>query len=193
MYIPNHFQITDEAEIYDFIEANAFGQLISTVENRLYSTHLPVLMDVDHNRLLGHLARANAQWQDIDGQEVLITLQGPHDYISPSWYRSPGVPTWNYQAVHIYGTCQVFHDESKLKQLVDGLTKKFESTFDEPWQPDYPASMLRGIVGIEIEISEIQCKYKLSQNRPAEDQTQVIEALDAGTSSQLANAMRKFL
>jgi transcriptional regulator len=103
------------------------------------------------------------------------------------------VPTWNYQAVHIYGICRVFHEETKLKQVVDGLTKKFESTFDEPWQPDYPASMLRGIVGIEIEISEIQCKYKLSQNRPVEDQTRVIEALDASASSQLANVMRKIL
>jgi transcriptional regulator len=86
MYIPNHFQIADKVEINGFIEANAFGQLISTVGNRLFSTHLPVLMDVKHNRLLGHLARANPQWQDINELEVLITLQGPHDYISPSWY-----------------------------------------------------------------------------------------------------------
>jgi len=189
MYIPEHFQITDKAEIHAFIEANSFGQLVSTVENRLYSTHLPVSMDVERNRLLGHLARANPQWKNIERQEVLVTLQGPHDYISPSWYHSPGVPTWNYQAVHIYGTCQVFDEATKLKQVVDRLTTKFESTFDLPWQPDYKASMLRGIVGIEVEITEIQCKYKLSQNRPEQDQTQVIEALNIRGSDQVAKAM----
>jgi transcriptional regulator len=189
MYIPNHFHITDKAEIHAFIEANAFGQLISTIEGRLFSTHIPVLLAEDGNRLLGHLAKANPQWQSIDDQEVLITLQGPHDYISPSWYCSPGVPTWNYQAVHIYGTCQVFHDVSKLKQIVDALTRKFESSFAEPWKPDYKASMLRGIVGIEVEITEIQCKYKLNQNRSDEDQAQVIKALSSRGSEQVAKAM----
>jgi transcriptional regulator len=189
MYIPNHFHITDKAEIHAFIEANAFGQLISTIEGRLFSTHIPVLLAEDGNRLLGHLAKANPQWQSIDDQEVLITLQGPHDYISPSWYCSPGVPTWNYQAVHIYGSCQVFEDDTKLKQVVGKLTEKFESTFDEPWQPDYKTSMLRGIVGIEVEISEIQCKYKLNQNRSGEDQAAVIEALGIRGSDQVAKAM----
>ena len=155
----------------------------------MFSTHIPVLLEATNNRLLGHLARANPQWQSIDGQEVLITLQGSHDYISPSWYCSPGVPTWNYQAVHIYGICQVFEDTTKLKQVVDALTGKFESVFDTPWQPDYKASMLRGIVGIEVEINEIQCKYKLSQNRSREDQDMVIEQLKARDSQGTAQAM----
>ena len=101
------------------------------------------------------------------------------------------MPTWNYQAVHIYGKCQVFENDAKLKQVVDNLTEKFESAFDEPWQPDYKASMLRGIVGIEVEIREIQCKYKLNQNRSAEDQAGVIEALDARGSQLIAKAMQK--
>jgi len=189
MYVPKHFEITDEDEIFAFIEANAFGQLISTHEGRLFSTHMPVLLDTDNNRLLGHLARANPQWRDIEGQEVLITLQGPHDYISPSWYRSPGVPTWNYQAVHIYANCHVFEDATKLKQVVDKLTEKFESAFEEPWEPTYKASMLQGIVGIEVEITEIQCKYKLSQNRSREDQTQVTKLLQETGSRELALAM----
>jgi len=189
MYIPRHFEIADSPEIFAFIEANAFGQLISTLEGRLFSTHMPFLLGANHNLLLGHLARANPQWRDIEGQEVLITLQGPHDYISPSWYHSPGVPTWNYQAVHIYGKCQVFEDDTKLKQVVDKLTEKFESSFEQPWQPDYKASMLRAIVGIEIEIAEIQCKYKLSQNRSDEDQAGVIKALGKRGSDQVAKAM----
>jgi len=189
MYIPPHFEVTDKAEIFTFIEANAFGQLISTIDGRFFSTHMPFLLGADHNLLLGHLARANPQWRNIEGQEVLITLQGPHDYISPSWYHSPGVPTWNYQAVHIYGRCQVFEDDTKLKQVVDKLTEKFESSFEQPWQPDYKASMLRAIVGIEIEIAEIQCKYKLSQNRSDEDQAGVIKALGKRGSDQVAKAM----
>ena len=189
MYIPKHFEITDEGEIKSFIETNAFGQLISMLDGRLISTHLPVLLNNESNQLLGHLARANPQWRDIEGQEVMITLQGPHDYISPSWYRSPGVPTWNYQVVHIYGNCQVFEDAAKLKQVVDRLTEKFESAFEEPWQPDYKASMLRGIVGIEVEITEIQCKYKLNQNRSQEDQSLVTKRLQEKGSRELALAM----
>ena len=189
MYIPPYFEVTDKAEIFTFIEANAFGQLISTLEGRYFSTHMPFLLGADRKCLLGHLARANPQWRDIEGQEVLITLQGPHDYISPSWYHSSGVPTWNYQAVHIYGRCQIFEDDVKLKQVVNKLTEKFESSFDQPWQPDYKASMLRGIVGIEIEIAEIQCKYKLNQNRSVHDQEGVIRQLKAGGSLQLAQAM----
>ena len=191
MYIPKHFEITDEGEIFAFIQANAFGQLISTVEGRLFSTHIPFLLSSEHKQLLGHLAKPNPQWKDIDGQEVLVTLQGPHDYISPSWYSSPGVPTWNYQAVHVYGTCRAFNDTSRLKQLVEFLTAKFESAFDKPWQPDYQESMLKGIVGIEIEITEIQCKFKLSQNRSSEDRSRVIEALGARGSHQIEKAMQE--
>ena len=191
MYVPKHFDITDKDEINSFIEANAFSQLISTFDGRLFSTHLPVLLSDDGDHLLGHLARANPQWKQIDHQEVLVTLQGPHDYISPSWYNSPGVPTWNYQAVHIYGKCRVIEEADRLKQIVDTLTAKFEATFDAPWQPDYEASMLRGIVGLDIAISEIQCKYKLNQNRSDEDQNRVIETLDAHGSQQLAKAMRE--
>jgi transcriptional regulator len=99
------------------------------------------------------------------------------------------VPTWNYQAVHIYGMCQVFEEATKLKQIVEALTTKFESTFDKPWQPDYAASMLRGIVGIEVEINEIQCKYKLNQNRSLEDQLLVKKQMEKRGSDELALAM----
>jgi transcriptional regulator len=99
------------------------------------------------------------------------------------------VPTWNYQSVHIYGNCHVFEDAARLKQVVDRLTQKFESTFDQPWQPDYKDSMLGGIVGIEVEITEVQCKYKLSQNRSKEDQKRVTKQLQKKGSRELALAM----
>ena len=191
MYIPRHFEVTDDDQIIAFIEANGFGQLISSVQGKLFSSHIPFLLSSDRLKLVGHLAKQNPQHNDIDNQEVLVSLQGPHSYISPSWYSSPGVPTWNYQAVHIYGVCQVFVDREKIKLLVDSLTRKYESSFQIPWQPDYKASMLGAIIGIEVTIDDIQCKFKLSQNRPAEDKEQVIEQLSKSGSINLASAMRR--
>ena len=121
---------------------------------------------------------------------MLITLQGAHDYISPSWYASPGVPTWNYQAVHIYGRCQIFSDPEAVKTVVDELTAKYESNFEKPWIPEYRAEMLGAIVGFEVEISDIQAQYKLSQNRSKQDRKQVIENLEKFGSSDLVAAMK---
>lgn len=191
MYIPKHFEITDKDEIFAFVETNAFGQLVSSVNGRVFSTHIPFLLSNDKQKLICHLAKQNPQYSDIENQEVLVTLQGAHDYISPSWYSGPGVPTWNYQAVHIYGQCNVFHETAKIKDVVDTLTAKYESGFQVPWQPEYKASMLGAVVGVEISISEIQCKYKLSQNRPIQDQQQVIQQLKLSGSSSLAKAMER--
>ena len=193
MYIPRHFKVTDDDEIFAFIEANSFGQIISSIEDKLFASHIPFLLSGDKQKLVGHLAKQNPQHSDMDKQEVLVTLQGPHAYISPSWYQSPGVPTWNYQAVHIYGVCEAFDDHEKIKLIVDSLTRKFESSFQNPWQPDYKAPMLGAIVGIEVSIKEIECKYKLSQNRPAEDREQVIEQLENTGSIGLARAMRRIV
>lgn len=191
MYTPNHFNIREHNEIYAFVQANAFGQLISLVNGRLFSSHIPFLLSEDKTKLLAHIAKQNPQHLDITGQEVLISLEGPHDYISPSWYINPGVPTWNYQAVHIYGTCSTFTDPERMKTIVDSLSEKYESGFEKPWIPEYKASMLHGIIGLEIAISDIQCKFKLSQNRPSEDIKQVIEKLNETGSEKLAKAMIK--
>ena len=193
MYIPPHFKITDRDEIYAFIESNAFGQLISCVDGQLFSTHMPFLLSDDRTRLLGHLARPNPQSDCLDGQQVMISLAGSHQYVSPSWYTSPGVPTWNYQAVHIYGRCTVFTDTQKLKAVVDALTEKYEAGFESPWQPDYKHTMLSAIVGVEIAIEDTQCKYKLSQNRSRQDQAQVAAQFEKSGAINLVAAMRKNL
>ena len=193
MYVPDHFKISDQAEIFSFLQANAFGQLISLKDQRLTSSHLPFLIADDRKRLLCHLARQNSQWQQLEGQQVLITFQGPHDYISPSWYRNAGVPTWNYQAVHVYGSCRVFDAADELAAVVEALSARYESSFETPWKPQYRDAMLKAIIGVEIEIDEIQCKYKLSQNRPVEDQQGVIDKLDELGSEALLQAMRKTL
>ena len=191
MYVPDHFKISDQEEIFSFLQANAFGQLISLQDKRLTSSHLPFLIADDRKRLLCHLARQNPQWQTLEGQQVLVTFQGAHDYISPSWYQNPGVPTWNYQAMHVYGNCRVFDAADELATVVEALTDRYESSFEAPWEPQYRESMLKAIIGVEIDIDEIQCKYKLSQNRPAEDQQGVIEKLDELGSEPLLQAMRK--
>ena len=191
MYIPKHFEITDKDEIYAFINKNAFGQLISNLGGRPFSTHMPFLVSEDKSSLIGHVAKQNPQHSELDGQEVLVTLDGPHDYISPSWYSAPGVPTWNYQSVHIYGHASVFTDTAQIKSVINSLTENYESTFDEPWLPEYRDSMLGAIIGVEISINEIQCKYKLSQNRSAKDQSQVIEQLRLRGSGDLAQAMER--
>lgn len=191
VYIPKHFEITDEKEIFSFIEENGFGQIVSNVEGRIFSTHIPFLLSEDRTKIIGHLAVQNPQHNELGGQEVLVTFEGAHDYISPGWYSSPGVPTWNYQAVHIYGECKVFRNAEELKKVVDALTNKYEAALEKPWRPEYNPSMLGAIVGIEISICEIQCKFKLSQNRSSQDKAQVIKKLDALGSSKLSEAMAR--
>jgi transcriptional regulator len=193
MYVPEKFRIAQTDEIFTFLTANAFGQLVSQHDGRPMVSHLPFLVAADRGTLKCHVARQNPQWQQLEGQQVLATFLGPHDYISPSWYRGAGVPTWNYQAVHVYGRCRVFEQADELTALVDALSGVYESRFDDPWQPRYPDSMLKAIVGIELEIDDIQCKYKLSQNRPVADHKPVIEQLEALGADQLAAAMRKTL
>lgn len=122
MYIPTAFEQTDQNKLHEFIEANSFGLLVSTHVGEPFATHLPFLLQRDsgpHGCLFGHVARANPQWRDLDGQSVLAIFTGPHAYVSPTWYESEDVvPTWNYVAVHAYGTCRVEHDPSELTRIV---------------------------------------------------------------------------
>lgn len=190
MYRPDYFDQPDRDQAISLIKANSFGQLISQVDGRLFVSHLPFMISDDDSTLLCHLARENPQWEGIEDQEVLVTFQGPHGYISPEWYVNRGVPTWNYQVVHVYGTCRCVHSPEALKDLVDHLTQIHESRQDKPWVPVYSDNMLRGIVGVEITVTEIQCTFKLNQNRSKQDRDRVIAALDELGASGLASAMR---
>ena len=193
MYIPKHFNVTDREEILTFIKANAFGQLISLVEGKLYSSHIPFLLGNDDHSLICHIAKNIPQWKSIEEQEILVTFQGPHDYVSPSWYSSPGVPTWNYQSVHIYGKPIIITEKEKLRSIVNEFTRIYVSSFKKPWNPEYKDSMLNAIIGIEIKITDIQCKYKLSQNRSENDRKQVIEEHKKRGSTQLSLATKNEL
>lgn len=190
MYKPQSFVVEDQLIIDQFIMSHSFGQLISNHQGQLFSTHLPFYYAADPSKLLCHVAKANPQHQDIEGQEVMVTVQGAHGYISPTWYASKNVPTWNYQAAHIYGVCEVFTDPDKLKFVVDSLTASHEKHLPNPWQADYPAAKLKGIVGIEIKITKIECKFKLNQNRSSADIQGVIDHLDPVTQADLLQAMK---
>jgi len=193
MYIPPHFEVTEKKEILAFIKANAFGQLISMVDGKLFSSHLPFFISEDGDLLICHVAKANPQWKSIEQQEVLITFQGPHDYISPSWYSAPGVPTWNYQAVHVYGKPKLITEVKKLKRMVQALTDIHESSFEKPWKPEYKEGLLNAIIGIEIKVTELQCKYKLSQNRSLMDKEEVAKKVQQRGSDKLSRAMKNDL
>ncbi len=193
MYIPQAFEITDKKKILACVKANPFGQLVSTVEGRLFSTHLPFIVEKDSQSIICHIAKSNPQWHEIENQEVLVTFQGAHGYISPTWYESPGVPTWNYQAVHIYGQARLIREKEELKNIIEDTTKRFESVLEQPWQPEYKQPLLDLIVGMEISISELQCKFKLSQNRSQNDQINVIKALQQNGEKSLSFAMKKEL
>jgi transcriptional regulator len=174
----------------DFIAAHAFGTLVTNDQRLPFASHLPFLHDREGRTLHAHVARGNPQWQHLATHpDVLVMFQGPHGYVSPTWYAEPGVPTWNYTAVHVYGRARVLDDAAATARHVEKLAARFEQRSAAPWVPDYDPRRLAGIVGIEIAIGEIQGKFKLSQNRSAEDRERVAARLEAfGTDESTALA-----
>ena len=186
MYIPKWFRETDQAALHDLMRANSFATLISQHDGAPYASHVPMLLQADagpHGTLVGHMARANPQWRDFDPvQQVLTIFQGPHAYVSPSWYETElSVPTWNYAVVHAYGTPRVIEDHAELYAILKATVAMYEAPFDQPWPfklpEDFVDKMMRAIVGFSISITRLEGKYKLSQNRPLADQQRVVEAL----------------
>lgn len=188
MYVPTAFAEEDLATLHALIEAHGFATLVSGGPDGLVATHLPILLDRSRGpkgTLVAHLARANPHARGLDGVEALTIFQGPHGYVSPSWYKThPAVPTWNYVAVHAYGRARIVEDPAALRDMVGRLTVKYEGGRERPWTMDglpdpFMHGMLKGIVGVEIEIARIEGKLKLSQNRGAPDRRAVIAALSA--------------
>ena len=193
MYSPPSFVVEDQATLDQFICEHNFGQLISTHQGRLFSSHLPFLYDAKSRTLTGHLARQNPQHQELADQEVMVTLSGSHAYISPTWYAVNNVPTWNYQTVHIWGRCRVFQYPERLMALVNDLAAQHEQNQPQPWSPEYHPKMLQAIVGLEISITDMQGKFKLNQNRSLADMQGVIDHLDPVKDAGLIAAMRQAL
>lgn len=204
MYIPSWFQEENTEVLHDLMQQFSFATLVTTVEGRPFATHLPFLLDAStgaSGTLRAHMARPNPQWRHFEaGQEALVIFQGPHGYISPAWYEQhPSVPTWNYAVVHAYGVPRLLED-SALIPLLQAVVTQYEGGREDAWKLDLPedylAKMICGIVGFEIEITRLEGKFKLSQNRSLEDRSQVIHTLaesNAPASLELADWMRRTL
>jgi transcriptional regulator len=181
MYIPGYFANHNSEEINDFIRANSFGVLISTGE-KILATHIPLELSQDAKFLSGHLSRANPQSRELhDGGEVLCIFQGPHAYISSSWYNHENVPTWNYISAHVRGNIKIIQGQdlyNRLSEIVD----KYESASEKPvsvaaMSRDFLDRHIRAIVGFDIEISSIEAAYKLSQNRDTANYLNILNEL----------------
>lgn len=201
MYIPKHFKIDDEDQIYEFIEKYSFATLYSTHMGEPYATQLPLILKKDENALYGHFARPNGQWKDIGNQTVLVVFQGPHCYISPSWYEiKDAVPTWNYVSIHLYGKVDIIEDEKVIFDSLNEMVNKYEKP-DSPYnlknvESRYVEGMSKGIVAFKITINKIEAKAKLSQNHPVERQELIIEHLERSSDQndlQVAYLMKENL
>jgi transcriptional regulator len=201
MYIPKHFKIEDEGTINDFIEKHSFATVYSQHNGEPYATHLPLMLKKDENALYGHFARANGQWKDIENQVVLVVFQGPHCYISPSWYETTeAVPTWNYVTAHLYGNVELIEDKKVIFDSLNDLVNKYEKS-DSPYnlnnvEPGFIKGMTKGIVAFKINITKVEAKAKLSQNHPAQRQELIIGHLEntfQHDDIQVASLMKKNL
>ena len=188
VYLPPAFTEARSEVLIAHIERYDFGLLVSHGPAGLVASHIPFLVEREAHELhlLGHLARPNPQVAELaDGGEVLAIFSGPHAYISPGWYASgPAVPTWNYADVHAYGTLRLIEDVDWLRMVLRRLSDRHEARSPEPWKmqdlPEpYLSGMMRGIVGLDIAVTRLEGKYKLSQNRPAADRPRVAAALEA--------------
>lgn len=186
MYVPKAFAVADETQLREFMRAHDFALVTSCGGQGLMATHVPVLVDAERGAkgtIVAHFARANRHWLDLQGTEALVVFSGPHGYVSPRWYETtPAVPTWNYAAVHAYGTARALFDAGELRDIVARLSQRHEAGAAKPWTlehagEDYIQGMLKGIVGIEIAITRIEGKFKLSQNRDETDRRRVVAAL----------------
>lgn len=186
MYVPSSFREDRPEKLHSFIKSYSFGTLFSGAGNQPQASHLPFLLDEKaggQGTLIGHMARANAHWQSLEGQEVLAIFQGPHAYISPTWYEEPEtVPTWNYVAVHVYGRYVPVTDEKKLRSILEKTVGVYESSMPKPWDmkglsEPFFEKMIKMIVGFEIEINRIEGKWKLNQNHSETRRQKVIRAL----------------
>jgi transcriptional regulator len=201
MYIPKHFQLKDEEIIYDFIEKYSFATLFSQHNGEPYATHLPLTLNKGESALYGHFARPNEQWKDIEYQQVLAVFQGPHSYISPSWYETTmSVPTWNYVSIHLYGKMEIVEDQKVILNSLNDMVNKYENP-DSPYHlkdvdSRFIEGMSKGIVSFKIKITKIEAKAKLSQNHPVERQELIIKHLENTSQQdniQIASLMKKNL
>ncbi|AUT63233.1 FMN-binding negative transcriptional regulator [Paraburkholderia terrae] len=203
MYVPAHFAETRKEVLHSRIVQHPFGTLITHGSNGLDANHIPFELAAEDGELgvlRAHVARANPVWQEVaNGDEVLVVFHAGDSYISPNWYPSKHelhkqVPTWNYMVVHAHGRITILDDERYVRGVVGRLTRTHEASEPKPWKmgdapKDYVDAMVKAIVGVQIEVTRLVGKSKLSQNKEARDIQGAAEALKSSGESQLANAM----
>jgi len=201
MYTPDHFSIKRREALHTIIQTNPLGALVTMTPDGLDANHIPFELDPDRGVLTAHVARANPVWQQCkDGAQVLVIFRGSASYISPNWYPSKHethrqVPTWNYEVVHAHGVLTVQDDERFVRGVVARLTRIHEASESKPWKmsdsaPEYIDGMLKAIVGIEVAITRLEGKSKLSQNREDRDRLNAANVLASQGNDELAEAMR---
>jgi transcriptional regulator len=202
MYIPEHFRVPDHADAIAFMRANPFAILISTPPASLnddgpFATHLPVFVAEAGEKLIlrGHVAKANPHWRYLEQNPNSMTIfHGPHAYVSASNYTTrENVPTWNYGAVHAYGNARVFSSPEELQGVLHQLIGTFEPAYAEQWgslNDTYRQRMLSHIVGFEIAVTKLEAKFKLSQNRTKEEQSNVIASLGKAEDTAISGVSR---
>ena len=203
VYVPAHFAEDRIAVLHELIHASALATLVSMTADGIIASHAPLMLDPDpapYGTLIGHLAKANQHARAANpGVQTLVIFQGPDGYITPSYYAAKQehgkvVPTWNYAAIHAYGTLEAFDDPARLLEVVMRLTRRHEKARTKPWAvsdapENFVQSMLRSIVGIALPIVRLEGKVKMSQNRPAADIAGVIDGLRQDGHDALATAV----
>jgi transcriptional regulator len=201
MYIPKHFEEKDKAKLVEFMREYNFAAIVNRAKNRYWATHIPFLIQEDSSDIIlkAHMAKANPQWVNFkEGDEVLVIFQEPHSYVSPSMYENKvSVPTWNYIAVHAYGVPQIMPSDEEKISLLEETFREFESKFKQQWDTlpeDYKNELLGGIVAFQIKVTNLEGKFKLSQNRTEGDRERIIENFEKKTDkvkSDIAKYMKK--
>lgn len=196
MYIPKRYEEKDVEKVHAFIREHSFAILVSVLAGVPVATHIPLLLEKDEEGrdvLVGHIARGNEQKNTfVNGGKVLAIFPGPHAYVSPRWYTQMNVPTWNYMAVHVYGTLAVIEGE-ELRSALGRLVDNYERHLPRPVDigeigEDRVRSEMRGIVGFRIVVEEMQAAYKMSQNRDEGSYREVVKELGGGDETARAVA-----
>ena len=200
MYIPKINVLHNRQEAVEFMRRFSFGTMVTAQEAGPVATHLPFLVESNGDQLVlrSHLAKANAQWKDLETQPILVIFTEPHAYISPSLYeKTLNVPTWNYLAVHAYGQGKLIQGEGAVIDLLEATIDQYEPAYQAQWEtlPEaYKMGLANGLVAFEITVTDLQAKKKLSQNKTAKEQQNIIESLSESPHSNeqlIADYMKK--
>lgn len=204
MHVPSRYDMSDRRTLLEFIRRYSFGLLVggSGETEAPMATHLPMLVEEreEHMVLTGHMARANPQWKEVDGRQVLAVFSGPHAYISPAWYGETNVvPTWNYMSVHVFGRFEVISDTDAALVHLGQAVDYFEASASEPWRlestdPEFQRSLAVAIVAFSIRVDQIQGAWKLNQHHPESRRASTIAGLrrrSLGDDLEIADQMEK--